>query len=370
MGDLVIHAVGDVGPKRAEPGSIFARTPDLADCDVLFGQMEVVLTDHASAAPNAKLALRSSPSTARALKQAGFAAMSVAGNHAMDFGAQGLLETVKHLREAGVAPCGGGAMLAEARQPAIVEANGRRVAFLAYSSILPAGFAAEANKPGCAPMWAHTHYEQIEPDQPGTGARVRSFADKVHLAALIEDVRAAKREADVVAVSLHWGVHFVRAVLADYQREVAHAAIDAGAGMIIGHHPHILKAVEIYRGRPVFYSLGNFAIEQPSAFKEDVHLDAAFKDISKLGGAWRPGEKYMIPPDTRLTLVARCVVDGKGDISLRLRPHWIDDNSDPWALEGDDPRFGEVLAYLSEVTAEADVATRFARAGSEIVIDG
>ena len=368
MGAIVIHAVGDVGPRRENASSIFAHTPELGECDVLFGQMETVLTDHLSPSPSAKLAMRSPPDTVQALKAAGFHAMSVAGNHAMDYGAIGLIDTVGLLSDAGIVPCGGGANLAEARKPAVIEAKGRRVAFLAYSSILPAGYAAEANKPGCAPMWAHTHYEQIEPDQPGTGARVRSFADAAHLAALLEDVKAAKAQADVVAVSLHWGVHFVRAVLADYQREVAHAAIDAGADMIIGHHPHLLKAIEIYRGKPVFYSLGNFAIEQPSAFKDDVHLDRAFKDISRLGGKWSPGAKYMIPPETRHTVVARCEVGRDGAVAVRLRPHWIDDASDPHALEASDPRFGDVLAYLSEVTIEAGLSTRFRIADGEIVV--
>lgn len=368
MGAIFIHAVGDVGPRRADAASIFARTRELGQCDVLFGQMELVLTDHASPAPNARLAMRSPPETAPALKLAGFQAMSVAGNHAMDFGAAGLLDTVRVLRASGIAPCGGGASLAEARRPAIVQAKGRRVAFLAYSSILPSGYAAEANKPGCAPMWAHTHYEQIEPDQPGTGARVRSFADAAHLAALLEDVRVAKAQADVVAVSLHWGVHFVRAVLADYQREVAHLAIDAGADMILGHHPHVLKAVEIYRGRPVFYSLGNFAIEQPSVFKEDVHLDAAFRDISRLGGKWSPDAKYMIPPETRHTLVVRCGIGEDGGVTTRLRPHWIDDASDPHALKAGDPRFADVLTYLSEVTAEAGISTRFEIVDGEIAV--
>lgn len=363
---LVLHAVGDVGPLRPDLASIFAGVPRLSDCDVLFGQMETVVTAQASPAPNARLAMRSPPETAAMLRSVGFYAMSVAGNHAMDYGAAGLLDCIANLRAAGIAPCGGGASLPEARKPAIVERNGRRIAFLAYSSILPAGYAAEANRPGCAPMWAHTHYQQIEPDQPGTGARTRSFADREHLAALVQDVKDARRDADIVAVSLHWGVHFVRAVLADYQAEVAHAAIDAGAHMILGHHPHLLKGVEIYRGRPILYSLGNFAIEQPSAFKADVHRDAAFADISRLGSGWRPGEAYMAPPETRHTVIARLIIDGAGAVTLRLRPCWIDDTSTPQALQRGDPRWSGVLDYLAAVTAEAGLTTRLEAAGDEI----
>ena len=108
-----------------------------------------------------------------------------------------------------------------------------------------------------------TVYEPAEPDQPGTPAGIRTFAHRADLDALLDSIRSARRRADVVLLSLHWGLHMVRATLADYQIEVAHAAIDAGADAILGHHPHLLKGVGFHRGRPIFYSLGNFAIEQP-----------------------------------------------------------------------------------------------------------
>jgi hypothetical protein len=87
------------------------------------------------------------------------------------------------------------------------------------------------------------------------------LAHRDDLAALCADVAQARREADLVIVSLHWGIHFVPAVIADYQREVAHAAIDAGAELILGHHAHILKGVELYRGKAIFYSLGNLLFD-------------------------------------------------------------------------------------------------------------
>ena len=68
-----------------------------------------------------------------------------------------------------------------------------------------------------------------------------------------------RKQVDIVALSIHWGIHFIPAVLADYQREVAHAAIDAGADVILGHHTHILKPIEVYKGKVIFYSLANFA---------------------------------------------------------------------------------------------------------------
>jgi poly-gamma-glutamate synthesis protein (capsule biosynthesis protein) len=88
-------------------------------------------------------------------------------------------------------------------------------------------------------MRALTLYEQIEHDQPGTPARAITHAHRGDLAALLADIRAAREQADLVFVSVHWGIHMVEGVIADYQREVAHAAVEAGAHTILGHHPHL-----------------------------------------------------------------------------------------------------------------------------------
>ena len=78
---------------------------------------------------------------------------------------------------------------------------------------------------------------------------------------MVEDIKQVRSVADVVIVSMHWGIHFMPAKLATYQKEVGHAAIDAGADLIIGTHPHILKGIEVYKGKVIFYSLGNFAMD-------------------------------------------------------------------------------------------------------------
>jgi poly-gamma-glutamate capsule biosynthesis protein CapA/YwtB (metallophosphatase superfamily) len=363
----IIHAVGDVAPRRADPRSIFAGVRDgLAQCDLLFGQLECPLSRLGSPAPNAKLAMRSDPAVAAALRAEGFGIVSVAGNHALDYGAEALIDTLAHVRAAGVLPCGAGRDMAEARAPALATAGGRTVACLAYSSILPTGYAAEGHRPGCAPMRAHTLFEQVEPDQPGTAPRVLTFAERTDLDVLLADVTAARAEADVVLLSFHWGVHFTRAVIADYQREVAHAAIAAGADAILGHHPHVLKGVEIHRGKPIVYSMGNFAIEQPHVFREDVHLDAAFRSISRLGGAWSPGRRYMTPEDTRLSTVARLEIGDDGGIALTLRPCRIDDASDPHWLAAETPEFDAWVRYMTEISAEAGLTTRYIVEGDRV----
>ena len=369
MSDLVISGVGDVAPKRARPIDIFSAVRDeLIGTDVLFGQMECPVSDRGLPSPDAKLAMRTSADVAPVLADVGFDVMSIAGNHCMDFGAVALADTIEHLERSGIRCCGAGGQLNQARRPAIIEAKGRRTAFLAYSSILPAGYAAESNRPGCAPLRAYTHYEQIEPDQPGTPARIHTFPDPADMNALLADIAEARRQADIVVLSMHWGIHFVRASLADYQREVAHLAIEHGADIIFGHHPHLLKGVEIYCGRPIFYSLGNFAIEQPSAFKEDVHLDRAFADISALSPGWKPTERYMAPPETRHTGIARCTVRSDGSLAASLLPCRIDDDSRPEPLKAGDPHFAELFDYLVAITAEAGLHTRYRCEGDEILI--
>lgn len=363
-----ICATGDVAPRRERPAEIFADVAAvLQGADLCFGQMECPVSDRGSPSPHARLAMRTAPATAAAIRAAGFGAMSLAGNHVLDFGAEALADTLAHMAGAGIAVCGAGGNLAEARRPALLEAAGRRVAVLAYSSILPAGYAADKARPGCAPLRAHTLYEQVEPDQPGTPPRIHTFADRADLAALEADVRAARGQADLVLVSLHWGIHFVRAQVADYQREIAHAAIRAGADAILGHHPHLLKGVEFIAGKPVFYSLGNFAIEQPAAFDERIAEHASFQHLQTLASGWQPQAKYQTPPETRHTVIAWLELAPDGSLQVLLQPCRIDDDSVPRRLVPGQPELDEWLAYLTAITAEAGLNARYALRGDGLV---
>jgi poly-gamma-glutamate synthesis protein (capsule biosynthesis protein) len=195
-------------------------------------------------------------------------------------------------------------------------------------------------------------YEQIEPDQPGTPARVRSFAHRPDLGAMQTAVADARAAADIVLVSMHWGIHMVRSVLADYQIEVAHAAIDAGADAILGHHPHLLKGVEFYKGKPIFYSLGNFAIEQPHIWDPSITRSASFRNLVGLNPTWRMDQVYTLPPVTRMTGIAKLVHAG-GHWDVHFLPAWINDDSSPQMLEASDPLFGDVTALIADSSKEA-----------------
>lgn len=353
----ILLAVGDVGAKRAEPASIFRGCRDvLRGGDVVFAQLETTVTDRGAQAPNARLAMRAPPSMAGAVRDAGINVTSFAGNHCLDWGYEGLADTLRHISDADIALCGAGATLSAAREPAIVEHDGLRFAFLACSSILPEGYRAERAKPGCAPMRAHTFYEQVEHDQPGTPARTISHAHREDLAALVADVQAAKASADIVIVSMHWGIHMVEATIADYQREVAYAAIDAGADAIVGHHPHILKGVEFYHGAPIFYSLGNFAIEQPHMWDPAITETDSFRHLVSLNPTWNRDAIYMLPEDTRMTGVVRFHCTANGIERSEFLPAWIEDDSAPMMLAANDPRFARVADYLARISKIENLA--------------
>lgn len=366
-----VLAVGDVGAKRDDPDSMFVGCrAAFAGGDIAFAQLETTVTDRGARSPNAKLAMRAPPSMATACRQAGIDVMSFASNHCLDWGYEGFSDTLDNVQAAGVALCGAGATIDEARKPAIVAHHDLKIAFLAYSSILPDGYRATTNTPGCAALRAHTVYAQIEHDQPGTPARTLSYPYREDLDALLADVASARDCADIVLVSLHWGLHMVEAEIADYQRIVAHAAIDTGAHAILGHHPHILKGVEIYRGAPVFYSLGNFAIEQPHVWDPEITKTESFRHLVSLNPAWDTERIYMLPEDTRMTGVARLSCQKKRIERVEFLPAWIGDDSTPQMLRADDDRFVRVRDYLLRISASQGFDTRFQTEGSCLHLTG
>jgi len=287
----------------------------------------------------------------------------------MDWGRDGFFDTIDNLEAAGLAVVGVGAGIAQARAPVIQTANGVRVAFLAYCSILPANYWAEADRPGCAPMRAWTIYEQIEPDQPGTPCRVHTHANRADVAAMVADIKAARAVADVVVMSIHWGIHFVPAVLADYQAEVAHAAIDAGVDLILGHHAHILKGIEVYRGKPIFYSMGNFAIDL--RMTPEHAQGKGFREIQALSPGWVPDfdSLYNFPPDSRMTLVVSAQATTEGLVDIGFLPAFINRDAQPEILKADDVRFGQVVDYLRWATEAAGLNARFQPRGDTVLLE-
>lgn len=369
-GGGIVLATGDLAPDREDPDQCFAATSDLLNgAELVFGQLETSFATRGTRLPQARHAVMAQPACAAALARAGFDVISFAGNHCLDWGNEAFFETLQHLANAGLDVVGAGEDIAAARRPVIRQlADGTRVAILAYSSILPQAYWAEERRPGCAPLRAHTLYEQVEHDQPGTPARIHTWAHAGDLAAMEADIRAARRQADVVLVSNHWGIHFVRAVIADYQREVARAAIAAGADAILGHHAHILKGIECIDGRPVFHSLCNFATDLRMTPEHAAR--PSFKEIQKLGENWEPDfdSLYNFPPASRLSMIARLVIREGRVLESGFLPVYIDRDAVPRVVTAQDPRFNEVLDYVRAVTAEAGLNGRFEVDGATVRI--
>jgi len=202
-----------------------------AGVPIVIGNLEGPLTTRGTPEQDKTYVFRSPPDkVSRALRNAGINVVSLANNHTLDYGPDGLEDTRAALDAAGVAHMGAGPNLREARRPVLMQAAGKRVALLGYSVTLPDHFYAR-------------------PDKPGT-----AFAHEAHVRA---DVAAARAQADIVIVSFHWGQEG-KTQLRDYQMHLGRVAIDAGAAAVLGHHPHILQAVEQYKDGVILYSLGNF----------------------------------------------------------------------------------------------------------------
>lgn len=366
-GALSFIAVGDVAPDRPEPATIFQHVRErIGRADLGFCQLEVNLTTRGQRVPQARHTMRGDPRIADALVDVGLEVVSFAGNHAMDWGPEGMLDTIDALGRAGALQVGTGRNIAGARKPVIVERHGVTVGFVAVNSILPMNYWAEDGKPGCAPIRGFTVYEQIEHDQPGTPARVHTYAHHGDLEATLATIRETKAQADVVIFSHHAGIHFVPAVIPDYQRDVAKAAIDAGADLVLGHHAHILKGAEVYRGRTIIYSLANFAIEL--TMTQEHAESRGFREIQKLSPNWVPDltSRYNFPPDSAMSIAVEATIRRDGIHDVRLVPVFVDRTADPRFIGPDDERFDRIRSYLEEISDQAGLGTRFEADGDTL----
>ncbi len=368
---ILLYAVGDIGPDRADPGSIFQNvTGVLSQGDVTFCHLEVNLSNR-GIGPHGKEVARN-PEIAAAMKEAGFDVVSFAGNHCLAAGIDAFYDTIENLKNQKLSVIGVGNNIEEARRPAIIECKGTRIAFLDYNSIVEAGSRAEVNRPGCATLRAWTFYEQIEPSQPGTPSRAHTFPYRDDMNAMVEDIKKAKTQADLVIVSMHSGIHLIPAVIAEYQKDYAHVAIDSGADLILQHHAHILKGIEVYSGKVIFYGLGNFAVELRFMTKEWAEIPAVKELRRILNPDWNPPypdyPSFPFPPDSRKTIIAKCIISNKAISKVSFLPAYINKKGEPEILVSKDERFGEVLRYMKEISRDQGLNTEYTVDGDEVVI--
>jgi poly-gamma-glutamate capsule biosynthesis protein CapA/YwtB (metallophosphatase superfamily) len=379
---VILVAVGDVGPKRAHAEEVFDLTRAiLRGADITFGQLESNLSLRGTQQLHMGLGSIAHPRVGEALAGAGFDVMSFASNHSLDYSEEALLDTLDVMQRNKIEIIGAGRDIFEARRPAIFERKNTRVGFLAYCSVVPKGFDARNNQSGVAPVRASTAYEQAD-WQPGTPPRIVTKAFPDDLEAMVGDIRSLRQQVDVLVVSMHWGVHFVPSIIAGYQYEVGHAAIDAGADIIIGTHAHILKGIEVYRGKAIFFSLCNFCMDLPIAGPVATAMAAAMQrpvitdvkidrqNYCQIGHyAWEVDPEYptyAFPADSRKSILVKCQIRDKKLSSVSFLPLWISKNGRPTPLPQSDPRSDEVLNYMKWLCKDQRLNTGFVREGDEI----
>ncbi len=186
---------------------------------------------------NGGFAFRAEPDYLAAVKNTGFNLVSVGNNHMMDYGADALTDTLNYLDDRGIAYAGAGLNRAQARGFKIVEVNGVKIALIA-----------DLDMP--------FKVEEV-PDDP----EVPQMSERRGLEEMVKEIKLAKTQADFVVVSYHWGYEYVNYPITD-QSLLARGCIDAGADLVLGHHPHVAQGVETYKGKPIIYSMGNLVFDQ------------------------------------------------------------------------------------------------------------
>jgi poly-gamma-glutamate capsule biosynthesis protein CapA/YwtB (metallophosphatase superfamily) len=196
-----------------------------------------------------------------ALKSAGIRAVGIANN--VNYGEAAITASIARLDEIGIPHAGAGGNRAQACAPVILDRAGLRFGFVQRSSVYwPTNHEAGENSAGIAVVRGHTAYQvpmhggRPPANRPGLPPQIVTWADNQYLQWFADDIAALRAQADIVVASCHWGVG--REVL-QYMTEIGHAAVDAGADIVIGHGPHYSLPIEIYRGRPIFYGLGSFS---------------------------------------------------------------------------------------------------------------
>ena len=272
VGSVTLVFGGDVDFDRTTRSAIAAGgvdapwrylAPTLRAADVAMLNLECSVSRRGT--PEVKsYRFRGDPAAVAGARDAGVDVFSSANNHAIDYGFDAFADTLDAVRSHGIRTVGAGRDLAEAQAPAVFTVNGRRIAFLGISAIIP------------APKW------KAGADHPGV-----AYDDDAQIA---RQVRAAKRVADIVIPYFHWGIEYTY-VPSAAQRRAARAAIRAGATMVIGTHPHVLQPVEVVDGHLVAWSLSNLVFQSRPA---SVHTELLKVTINRDGSVDWQTEPYLI----------------------------------------------------------------------------
>lgn len=368
---LRLLLVGDLILGEPDPDFFFTATRDtLRAGDLVIGHVEVPHTARGRALEFDVPAEASPPEALHALARAGFHVATLAGNHVFDFGADGIADTREALRAAGIAACGAGADLRAAEQPAIVARGGLRVGVLSFNCVGPAAAWAGEDKAGCA------YVRVLGPDGACVGPSPRevraSRLDCDSVRAAQRQVEALRRDVDVLIVSLHQGIVHMPAELAPYERPLARALVEAGASLIVGHHAHILRGVELVGDAPVFYGLGNFVTVTRALSLDNAHpARRAWAERRRTLFGFEPDPAYPtfpFHPEAKHALIADCRVDARGAVQAGFLPCWIEPSGRPVRVGPDDPRGRAVVDYVADISARAGLSVQLAWDGERVVV--
>jgi poly-gamma-glutamate capsule biosynthesis protein CapA/YwtB (metallophosphatase superfamily) len=328
--------------------------PAIRAADIAIGHLEVPHTRRGVELGGDVPAPGAPPENLDALRRAGFTAVSLAGNHIADCGDEGIADTIERLDRLGIAHTGAGATKVLAGAPAELQCRGRRVALLSFNCVGPEAAWAGTTRAGCNYLRVLT----------GDGSPVTPRAPLVAMAPealeqLRADIAAARALAELVIVAFHKGIVHTPAKLAPYERPLAEAALAAGADVVVGHHAHILRGIEVRGGHPVFHGLGNGCVVTRALSPTQTHAARA---------AWarRRRELFGFEPDPRYTLapfhpeavhgvlgVVRWHADGR--LTAGVVPVFVEPPGRPVCVE--DERAPAVIDYLERIGRAAGLAT-------------
>ncbi len=235
---VTLVAVGDVFFARGVAKQVEKHTPDyvfektrkiLRGADIAFCNLECPLSVR-GVPQRTRYLFRCDPTYARVLSENGFDVACLANNHTLDYGRDALMDTIQAVQKAGMVALGAGRDRKDALKLRVVKRNGLRIGFIGYTDLPTRGVVRLDDKPTVAGV----NCDELE-----------------------DQVRRAKSRCDALVVSFHWGVEYMKRPT-ERQVMLAHACIDGGADVVLGHHPHVLQTTEVYRNKPIVYSMGAF----------------------------------------------------------------------------------------------------------------
>ena len=371
---LRVLLVGDLILEEPEPDSFFELTRSvLRSAELVIGHVEVPHTRRGRELAFDVPAPAADPDHLAALARAGFHVATLAGNHIFDRGPEGIVDTSAALAAGGIASCGAGLDLASARAPVVLqrelERKPLRIGVLSYNCVGPRESWASDTKAGCAYVRV-VDRDGNDCNGPAAAGLKDSRAEASSVAAMQADIAELRARTDLLIVALHKGIVHTPALLAGYERPLAHAAVEAGASIVVGHHAHILRGVEVFQGRPIFHGLGNFVTVTRALDLDNAHPARrawAQKRRELFGFTPDPAyPSYPFHPEAKHALIADCRVDSSGRVRPGLLPCWILPSGQPEPLTRG-PRGQALLDYVAAISRTAGLTPQLDWDGDRIV---